>query len=63
MKQDSSSKTSSEKKTPPSSFVKLAMRNMVKKGSQSLIHFGLTAFGFIIFILVIAALGRPTIPH
>lgn len=29
------------------SFVKLAMRNMVKKGSTSLFHFALTVFGVI----------------
>ena len=29
--------------TPPPSFVKQAMRNMVRKGSKSLFHFGLTA--------------------
>ncbi len=38
------------KKTPPPSFVKLAMKNMVRKGSQSLYHFALTAFGFIGFV-------------
>ncbi|MFM8525239.1 MAG: DUF3285 domain-containing protein, partial [Cyanobacteriota bacterium] len=27
------------------SFTKLAMRNMVRKGRQSLLHFGLTALG------------------
>ena len=49
--------------TPPPSFVKLAMRNMVRKGGQSLVHFGLTAAGFIGFILVVAWLGRPTLPQ
>ncbi|KGG16756.1 MULTISPECIES: DUF3285 domain-containing protein [unclassified Prochlorococcus] len=63
MKQDHSLKNSSNKRTPPASFVKLAMKNMVKKGSQSIFHFGLTAIGFIAFILVIAAIGRPSIPH
>ena len=51
------------KKTPPPSFVKLAMKNMVRKGSQSLYHFALTAFGFIGFILLIAVLGKPHIPQ
>ncbi|WP_320673612.1 DUF3285 domain-containing protein [Prochlorococcus sp. MIT 1341] len=51
------------KKVTPPSFIKLAMRNMVKKGRQSIFHFGLTAIGFIIFILIIAFLGRPTLPH
>ena len=49
--------------TPPPSFVKLAMKNMVRKGSQSLYHFGLTAFGFIGFILLVAVLGKPHIPQ
>ncbi len=51
------------KAPPPPSFVKLAMKNMVRKGSQSLYHFGLTAFGFIGFILLIAVLGKPHIPQ
>ncbi len=52
-----------KKQTPPPSFVKLAMKNMVKKGSQSAFHFGLTAIGFIGFILIIASIARPTIPN
>jgi hypothetical protein len=49
----------SEKNT---SFVKLAMRNMVRKGRQSLVHFGLTALGLSGFLLLIAWLGRPQLP-
>ena len=49
--------------TPPPSFVKQAMRNMVRKGSKSLFHLSLTAAGFIGFILVVAWLGRPTLPQ
>jgi hypothetical protein len=44
-------------------FVKLAMRNMVRKGRQSLFHFGLTAVGLMAFLLLIAWLGRPAIPQ
>ena len=44
------------------SFVKLAMRNMVRKGRQSLLHFGLTAVGLSAFLLLIAWLGRPHTP-
>ncbi|MBD2718437.1 MULTISPECIES: DUF3285 domain-containing protein [Synechococcales] len=44
------------------SFVKLAMRNMVRKGRQSLLHFGLTALGLSGFLLLIAWLGRPSLP-
>ena len=49
--------------TPPPSFVKLAMKNMVRKGNQSLYHFGLTALGFLGFILLIAVLGKPHMPQ
>ena len=51
------------KGTPPPSFVKLAMKNMVRKASQSLSHFGLTALGFLVFILLVAVLGKPHIPQ
>ena len=47
----------------PPSFVKQAMRNMVRKGRQSLLHFGLTAAGFMGFIVLVAWLGRPTLPQ
>ena len=47
----------------PASFIKLAMRNMVRKGSQSLLHFGLTALGLSGFLLLIAWLGRPNLPQ
>lgn len=43
-------------------FVKLAMRNMVRKGRQSLWHFGLTALGLSAFLLLLAWLGRPRLP-
>ena len=55
--------TDSTPTTPPPSFVKQAMRNMVRKGSKSLFHLALTAAGFIGFILVVAWLGRPTLPQ
>ena len=54
---------SDDKGAPPPSFVKLAMRNMVRKGRQSLLHFGLTAVGFLGFITLVAWLGRPTLPQ
>ncbi len=63
MTTDPSSKEPPSQATPPPSFVKLAMRNMVRKGGQSLWHFSLTAFGVVGFILMIAWLGRPTLPH
>ncbi len=44
------------------SFVRLAMRNMVRKGRQSLFHLGLTALGLTGFLVLIAWLGRPQLP-
>ncbi|MCP9839126.1 DUF3285 domain-containing protein [Synechococcus sp. J7-Johnson] len=49
--------------SPPPSFVKLAMRNMVRKGRQSLLHFGLTAVGFSAVLLLLAWFGRPSLPQ
>ncbi len=40
-----SQQDSSNKAKAQDGFVKLAMRNMVKKGSTSLFHFGLTVLG------------------
>ena len=54
---------SNQPTTPPPSFVKLAMRNMVRKGRQSLLHFSLTAVGLLGFITLVAWLGRPTLPQ
>jgi hypothetical protein len=55
-----------EASSPPAeaapSFLKLAMRNMVRKGRQSLLHFGLTAVGLTAFLVLIAWLGRPQLP-
>jgi Protein of unknown function (DUF3285) len=39
------------KPTPKDSYVKLAMRNMVRKSRQSLVHFGLTSLGLIAVLL------------
>ena len=44
------------------SFLKLAMRNMVRKGRQSLLQFGLTAVGLTAVLVLIAWLGRPQLP-
>ena len=51
------------KAPPPPSFVKLAMKNMVRKGGQSLSHFGLTALCFVGFVLLVAVIGKPHIPQ
>lgn len=43
---------------PKDSFVKLAMRNMVRKSRQSLVHFGLTSLGLMAVLLGLAFLTR-----
>jgi len=57
------SATPSPPATPPPSFIRQAMRNMVRKGRQSLFHFGLTALGLTGFLVLIAWLGRPSLPQ
>ncbi|QQE64735.1 hypothetical protein GFS31_14160 [Leptolyngbya sp. BL0902] len=42
----------------PPSFVKLAMRNMVKKGGKSLYHFTLTTVGLLGLLVGLAYLTR-----
>lgn len=44
--------------SPPPSYVKLAMRNMVKKGGKSLYHFGLTVLGLLGLLVGLAYLTR-----
>jgi hypothetical protein len=55
----SDSKGPGEGEGPGAPFIKLAMRNMVRKGRQSLVHFGLTAVGLTAFLVLVAWLGRP----
>lgn len=43
---------------PPPSYVKLAMRNMVRKGGKSLFHFALTTAGLLFFLVGLAYLTR-----
>jgi hypothetical protein len=40
------------------SYVKLAMRNMVRKGRKSLFHFGLTSLGLLGLLVGLAYLTR-----
>jgi len=47
---------SSPPPSPPPSYVKLAMRNMVRKGGKSLFHFGLTTLGLLGLLLGLAYL-------
>ncbi len=63
MIQDPNHNPAPKKPESSPSFIKLAMRNMVRKGRQSLFHFSLTAFGLIAFILILASLGKPHIPQ
>ncbi|MDS1344521.1 DUF3285 domain-containing protein [Planktothrix agardhii] len=43
---------------PKPSYVKLAMRNMVRKGGKSLFHFALTTVGLVGFLVGMAYLTR-----
>ena len=51
-----------EKKVSPPSFIKLAMRNMVRKGSKSISHFTITFLILIGLLILIATLGKPNMP-
>jgi Protein of unknown function (DUF3285) len=44
--------------TPQPSYVKLAMRNMVRKRRQSLVHFALTTVGLLAVLVGLAYLTR-----
>ena len=44
---------------PKDSYVKLAMRNMVRKGRQSLWHFFLTTVGLLGLLVGLAYLSKP----
>ena len=51
-----------EKKVSPPSFIKLAMRNMVRKGSKSISHFSITFLILIGLLILIAVLVKPNMP-
>ena len=63
MTTDQSTAPASEKKSsldePAPSFVKLAMRNMVKKGGKSLYHFFLSSVAMLALLVGLAYLTRP----
>ena len=44
------------------SFIKLAMRNMVRKGSKSLSHFFITFLILFGLLILLATLSKPTMP-
>jgi hypothetical protein len=50
--------TPPEAPEPKDSYVKLAMRNMVRKSRQSLLHFGLTTIGLLAVLVGLAYLTR-----
>ena len=51
-----------ERKVAPPSFIKLAMRNMVGKGSKSISHFSITFLVLIGILILVATIGKPNIP-
>ena len=51
-----------EKNVAPPSFIKLEMRNMVRKGSKSLIHFSVTFLILFVILILLAILAKPNIP-
>jgi len=55
LKPEPKSKAAAVNDSPKDGFVKLAMRNMVRKGSTSLTHFGLTIFGVLGLLVLLAA--------
>ncbi len=51
-----------DKKVVSPSFIKLAMRNMVRKGSKSISHFSITFIVLIGILILVATIGKPNIP-
>lgn len=56
---DSNLEVNSANVKPKDSYVKLAMRNMVRKGRQSLWHFFLTTVGLVGTLIGLAYLTKP----
>ncbi len=50
------------KKIANPSFIKLAMRNMVRKGSKSLSHFFITFLILFGLLILLASLSKPIMP-
>lgn len=50
--------TATPQPEPAPSYVKLAMRNMVRKGGKSLTHFALTTVGLLGLLIGLAYLTR-----
>ena len=57
-----SKKEDLNKKITSPSFIKLAMRNMVRKGSKSISHFFITFLILFGLLILLATLSKPTMP-
>ncbi len=55
-------KENTNKKISSPSFIKLAMRNMVRKGSKSISHFFITFLILLGILILLATLGKPSMP-
>ena len=55
-------KENPNKKISSPSFIKLAMRNMVRKGNKSISHFFITFLSLLGILILLATLGKPTMP-
>ena len=55
-------KENPNKKISSPSFIKLAMRNMVRKGNKSISHFFITFLILLGILILLATLGKPTMP-
>ncbi|MDG2992262.1 DUF3285 domain-containing protein [Candidatus Synechococcus calcipolaris G9] len=55
---DTSDSPEASPRPPQDSYVKLAMRNMVRKGGKSLRHFALTTLGLLGLLVAISYLTR-----
>ena len=55
-------KEETNKKIVTPSFIKLAMRNMVRKGSKSLSHFFITFLILFGLLILLATLSKPNMP-
>ena len=55
-------KENPKKKIASPSFIKLAMRNMVRKGSKSISHFFITFLILFGLLILLATLSKPNMP-
>ncbi len=55
---DEAQRSSATPDKPQDSYIKLAMRNMVRKSGTSLRHFALTSLGLVAVLVALAYLSR-----